>query len=108
MAQSDDDHQDGGVSENGESAPRLKEPHLLDLADFAEVVQWLLMVAVSGVTYDLMKKPAVDLLKTLQKQKGRRHLRQLRDEVIERAAKAGEEMDAETAQRIQRLFEDFT
>jgi hypothetical protein len=107
MAQSHDP-QGGDVSPNGAATPPPKDPHLLDLADFAEIVQWLFLVVASGVAYDLMKMAAVELLKTLQKQKGRNHVRQLREGVMERAAKAREEIDDEAAQRIRELFEDFT
>jgi len=107
MTQSDD-HQRGEVSPNDVPSPRLKDPHLLDLADLVEVAQWLLMVVAGGVTYDAMKAAAVELLKAMQKQKGRDHVRQLREAVMERAAKAREEIDDETAERIRQLFKDFT
>ena len=101
MAQTDDDRQEP-------VAPQPKEPHLLDLADLADVAQWLLLVVASGVTYDAMKVAAIQLLKTMQRQKGRDHVRQLRARVLEHATKGREEIDEEAAQRIRLLFKDFT
>lgn len=84
----------------------LKEPHLLDLANFQEVAMWLLATAASGAVGNV----AYDVLRAVRKRFGSDRLAELRQQIYEEMKDVRRKRhlsNRELRARVDRLFAEL-
>ncbi len=94
------------MSDDQNEVQKLKEPHLLDLGNIAEIAQWIALAACSGVIGNVTQ----DLLISIKRRFGRSRIQELEDKVKELVHDIKDQSDLseeEIQSRVDEVFMDY-